>query len=90
MCQRVYVTCQDDIPPDGGESNVPTGLSSRMSTRWVPPNLLPRAASSTNDPVTCNDVPLPSGDASAASKGTFCLGSHILFRHLPSLDAFLF
>ena len=90
MCQQVYVTCQDDVPPDGGESDVSTGLSSRRSTRWVSSNLLPRTAGSTNGPVTCNDVSLPSGDASAASEGTFCLGSHTLFRHLPSLDAFLF
>ena len=75
MCQQVYVTW----------------LSSRRSTRWVSSNLLPRIAGSTNGPVTCNDVSLPSGDASAASEGTFCLGSHTLFRHLPSLlDAFLF
>ena len=91
MCQQVYVTCQDNVPPDGGESDVSKGLSSRRSTRWVSSNLLPRTAGSTNGPVTCcNDVSLPSGDASAASEGTFCLGSHILFRHFPSLDAFLF
>ena len=73
MCQQVYVTCQDDVPPDGGESNVSKGLSSRRSTRWVSSNLLPHTAGSTNGPVTCNDVvSLPSGDASAASEGTFC------------------
>jgi hypothetical protein len=26
ICEQVYLTCQDDIPPDGGESNVPTQL----------------------------------------------------------------
>ena len=59
MCQQAYVTCQDDVPPDGGESDVSTGLSSRRSTRWVSSNLLPRTDGSTNGPVTCNDVSLP-------------------------------
>jgi hypothetical protein len=90
MCQQVYVTCQDDIPPDGGESNVSTGLSSRRSTRWLSSTLLPRTAGSMNGLGSCNDVRLPPRDASATSEGTFCLSSHILFRHLPSLDAFLF
>ena len=78
MCQQVYVTCQDDVPLDGGESDVATGLFSRRSTRWVSSNLLPRTAGSANGSVTCNDVALPSGDASAASEGTFCLADEVV------------
>jgi hypothetical protein len=70
MCQQVYVTCQDDIPPDGGESNVSTGLSSRRSTRWLSSTLLPRTAGSTNGLGTCNDVRSPPGDACAGEDST--------------------
>ena len=75
MCEQVYVTCQDDIPPDGGESNVSTGLSSTRSTRWVSSNVLPCTV--TRGPVTCNDVPLPSGDASAGMGSTIQQQEHI-------------
>jgi Plavaka transposase len=63
-CSQVYATTgqQDDIPPDaGGESNVPTRRSSTRRTRLDSLNSLPRT---TNAPVMCNDVQLPSGDAS--------------------------
>ena len=70
------MTCQDDIPPDGGvSSNVSTRLFSTRSTRWVSSNVLPRTA--TNGPVTCNDVPLPSGNASAGMGSTFQQQEHI-------------
>ena len=69
------MTFQDDIPPNGGESNVSTRLSSTRSTRWVSSNFLPRTA--TNGPVTCNDVSLPSGDASAGMGSTIQQQEHI-------------
>jgi hypothetical protein len=56
---QVYATCQEDIPPDAGESNMLTQRSSTRRTRWVSSNsLLPRT---TNGAVICNDVPLFSG-----------------------------
>jgi hypothetical protein len=79
MCQQVYVTCQDDIPPNGGESNVSTGLLSRRSTRWLSSTLLPRTADSTtkNGLGTCNDVRSPPGDACAGEESTIQQKEHI-------------
>ena len=50
---HLNLTCHDDIPPDGYESNVPTWRSSTRSTRRVSSyNSLPPSTGS----VTCNGV----------------------------------
>ena len=89
ICEQVYLTRQDDIRPDGGESDAPTRRSSTRSTRWVSSNnSLPPTIGS----VTCNDVPSASGDASSGKASTI-QAEHILDEieedhdnGFPSLD----
>ena len=66
--EQVYATCQEDISPNAGESNMSTQCSSTRRTRWVSSNSLPCTTNGAG--VICNDVPLFSGKASAGIGST--------------------